>query len=392
MNPFAPTRRRFLQGTVAASALVGSARSDRPRRRPGGGPRALPIGQDRLAAGLRRDDHGRRHPGELLRQPDRGGSAVRGAHRGHRPLREDSAGADPPEGRHRSHVEDRHLRDPRRRPDVLRALRGQQMGRAARRLHGRCVADGPGLVQARRHRAGLAQRQQRRRKAPRRSLRRRGHPAGLPQGPLRGEGAEAGRRPSGLRGERRGGSRSQQPRLGRRPARPRRRRPERLHLLVDLPRVRRRMVQGRPHHRQRPRGRGGAHLVRRPDAQIRAGGGPELELARHRRRLLAGHDRHLYRRAFLGLGRQQPREVEGHRQGRLRALAERAVGQARHLDLELGLSRSTPPCPTSARRPPGSSSSGRRARRRRRARRTSSPGPPSAPASTACRSGAIRTT
>ena len=112
-------------------------------------------------------------------------------------------------------------------------------------------------------------------------------------------------------------------------ARRRRRRPEHVHLSLDLPRIRRRMVQGRQAHRQRPRGREGAGLVCRHHAQLRADGGRQLELARYRRRLLARHRRLLHRRAFLGVGDQQSREVEDHRQGRLCALAQGPHGQTR---------------------------------------------------------------
>ena len=80
-----------------------------------------------------------------------------------------------------------------------------------------------------------------------------------------------------------------------------------------------------------------AHMVRRHTWPIRAAGGAELELARHRRRLLARHDRDLYRRALLSGGHQQPREIEGRRQDCLRAVAEGTERQARHVDLELGL-------------------------------------------------------
>ena len=74
------------------------------------------------------------------------------------------------------------------------------------------------------------------------------------------------------------------------------------------------------------------------DAQICAGGGVELELARYRGRLLARHGGELHRRAFLGFGRQQSRKIQGNRQGRLCALAQGPVRQARDLDLELGFS------------------------------------------------------
>ena len=80
------------------------------------------------------DDHGRRDPGELLRQPDHAAAAVRGADRHQAALREGAARPDPPEGDARPVVEDRHLRDARRRSDVLPALRREQVGRAARPL------------------------------------------------------------------------------------------------------------------------------------------------------------------------------------------------------------------------------------------------------------------
>ena len=95
--------------------------------------------------------------------------------------------------------------------------------------------------------------------------------------------------------ERRGAEFAERPHLGHRAARRRRRRPEHVHLSLDLPRIRRRMVQGRQAHRQRPRGREGAGLVCRSDAQLRADGGVQLELARYRRRLLARHRRLLHR-------------------------------------------------------------------------------------------------
>ena len=58
---------------------------------------------------------------------------------------------------------------------------------------GRRHAHRPGLVQLRRHHQGLARRRLGRRQALRHSLRRRGHGAGLPQGPLRRQGPEARR-------------------------------------------------------------------------------------------------------------------------------------------------------------------------------------------------------
>ena len=64
----------------------------------------------------------------------------------------------------------------------------------------------------------------------------------------------------------------------------------------------------------------------------------ELELAGHCGCLLARHGRQLHRCAFLRVGRQQSRKIQSDRQGRLRALAQGAVRQARHLDLELGIS------------------------------------------------------
>ena len=59
---------------------------------------------------------------------------------------------------------------PRRRPDVLFAVCRQQMGRAARQLSRRQIADRRRLVQVRRHHPGLARRRQRRRQAVWRAL------------------------------------------------------------------------------------------------------------------------------------------------------------------------------------------------------------------------------
>ena len=73
-----------------------------------------------------------------------------------------------------------------------------------------------------------------------------------------------------------------------------------------------------------PRGGAGAAVVRRHADGVRAAGGAQLELARHRRRVLAGHGRDLHRRALVGGGDHQPGEVEGRRQDRLCALAARA--------------------------------------------------------------------
>ena len=77
-------------------------------------------------------------------------------------------------------------------------------------------------------------------------------------------------------------------------------------------------------------------VCRHADA-ICAAGGAQLELARHRRCVLARHGRDLHRRAFVGRGDHESREVEGRRQDRLRALAQGPERQARDVDLELGL-------------------------------------------------------
>jgi hypothetical protein len=53
---------------------------------------------------------------------------------------------------------------------------------------------------------------------------------------------------------------------------------------------------------------------------------------------LARNRRLLHRRAFLGRRPEQSGQVQGHRQGRLRPVAHGACGEARDLDLELGLS------------------------------------------------------
>ena len=195
----------------------------------------------------------------------------------------------------------------------------------------------PAWFTLRRHHQGLARRRFGRRQALRHPLRRRGHGAGLPQGPLRREGPEAGRDLRAAAGQRQGADRPGRAHL--RPGDPRlcRRRPEHVRLPVDLPRLRRQLDARRQGRRQFARGRQGARVVRRRADEVRAAGSAQLELAGHRRRVLAGHGRHLPRRAFVGGGDHQPREVEGGRQDRLRALAQGPVGQARHLDLELGL-------------------------------------------------------
>ena len=113
--------------------------------------------------------------------------------------------------------------------------------------------------------------------------------------------------------------------------------PEHVHLPVAVPRLRRQLDAGQHRRRQLAAGGAGAAVVRRHADGLRAAGGAQLELARHRRRVLAGHGRDLHRRALLGRGDHQPGEVEGRRQDRLRALAEGPERQARDLDLELGL-------------------------------------------------------
>ena len=75
-------------------------------------------------------------------------------------------------------------------------------------------------------------------------------------------------------------------------------------------------------HRQLAGGGQGAAVVCGCPDRIRAAGGAQLELAGHRRRLLAGHGGLLHRRPFVGRGAEQPGQIEGHRQDRLRALAQ----------------------------------------------------------------------
>src|ERR687897_14855 len=104
-------------------------------------------------------------------------------------------------------------------------------------------------------------------------------------------------------------------------------------------RLRRQLDEGQGHRRQLPGGRHRPHLVRRRARQVRAAGGTQLELARHRRCLLPGHGRDLHRRALLGRRHQQSREVQGGGQDRLCALAQGAERQARQLAVELGLPR-----------------------------------------------------
>ena len=122
--------------------------------------------------------------------------------------------------------------------------------------------------------------------------------------------------------------------------------------------------------------------------RVRAARGAQLELARHRRRVLAGHGRLLHRRAFVGRGDHQPGEVEGRRQDRLRALAEGPERQARDLDLELGLPDQRRAHRQAEEGDVAVHRVGGVAPRRRRAPRGSSPARPSARASTACRCGA----
>ncbi len=220
--------------------------------------RALPRGQDRLEAGRGRDDHGRGDPGELLREPDLAATAVRGADRNPPALREGAAGADPPEGAARPLVEDGDLRDARGRSDVLPALRLQQVGRAARQVPRRRDAHRQVVVRLRRHHQGVARRRLGRRQAVRNSVRRRGDGAGLPQGPLRRERPQGGRHLRRAGGEREGADRRQCAHLRARVARLRGRRPEHVHLPVDLPRLRRQLDARQPGRRQFARGSEGA--------------------------------------------------------------------------------------------------------------------------------------
>ena len=168
--------------------------------------------------------------------------------------------------------------------------------------------------------------------------------AGLSQGPVRRKGPEAGRHLRAARRQRQGADRRQCAHLRPRVARLRRRGPEHVHLSVAVARLRRQLDDRQGHRRQFARGGERAHLVRRHARPVRTAGGAQLELARHRRRVLARHGRDLYRRALFGRGHQQSGEIEGRRQDRLRALAQGTERQARHVDLELGLSRSMRRC------------------------------------------------
>ncbi len=263
----------------------------RPRVRAGRRPRAVPRREDQLEAGRGRDDHRDGDPGELLREPDHPAAAVRGADRHQAALREGAAGADPPEGAARPVVEDRDLCDARGRPDVLPAVRLEQVGRAARQVPERRDPDRQGLVQVRRHHQGLARCRLDGRQAVRHPVRRRGHGAGLPQGPVRREGPEAGRHLRAARQQREGADRSERAHPRPRAARLRGRRPEHVHLPVAVPRLRRQLDAGQQRRRQFARGGEGARVVRRHADRVRAAGGAQLELARHRRRVLAGHRR-----------------------------------------------------------------------------------------------------
>ena len=227
-------------GAAVALGPVGLGAARAPGRRS----RALPGRQDQLEAGRGRDHHGDGDPGELLREPDHPAAAVRGAHRRQAALREGAARADPAEGAARPLVEDRDLRDPCRRPDVLPAVRLEQLGRAARQVPQRRDPHRQGLVQLRRHHQGLARRRFDRRQALRHSLRRRGDGAGLPQGPVRRQGPEAGRHLRPADRERQGADRRQHPHLRPGAARLLRRRPEHVHLPVAVPRLRRQLDAG----------------------------------------------------------------------------------------------------------------------------------------------------
>ena len=72
--------------------------------------------------------------------------------------------------------------------------------------------------------------------------------------------------------------------------------------------------------------------------QLCAAGGAQLELAGHRRCLLARDGRVLHRRPLFRRSPEQPGKIQGHRQDRLCPLAEGTDRQAGHVDLELGLS------------------------------------------------------
>ena len=159
-----------------------------------------------------------------------------------------------------------------------------------------------------------------------------------------------------------------------------RRRPEHVHLPVAAARLRRQLVRRQERRGQFAEGSRGAAVVCRHAGRVRVAGGAQLELARHRRRVLAGEPGLLHRRALVGGRHQQPGEVQGGRQGRLCALAQGTGRQARDVDLELGLPDQRGAERPAPRRPPGSSSPGQRRSRRRPAPRGSSPARPSAPA------------
>ena len=102
-----------------------------------------------------------------------------------------------------------------------------------------------------------------------------------------------------------------QPPLGRRAPRLQGRRAEHVHLPVDPARLWRQVVRRRQGRGQRPRGRGGARMVRLAPQVLRARGRRELELARHRRRLRPGHGRLLHRHPQLGRRPRRPDQEPG---------------------------------------------------------------------------------
>ena len=185
-------------------------------------------------------------PGELFRKPDFAGAAVQGTDRHRRPLRENSACADPPEGvidlTSKTGTYATHAADP-----MYYSLyaANKWVEPLDTYLEGQ-IADRCSLVQVRRHRPGLAHRRQRRRQALRRALRRRGDDPGLPQGPLRREGPEAGRHAGSLSSPMRPHSTIRTIASGARALRGVAGAGQNMYIYpVDLPRVRRRLDEGR---------------------------------------------------------------------------------------------------------------------------------------------------
>ena len=141
------------------------------------------------------------------------------------------------------------------------------------------------------------------------------------------------------RRERQGAERPGQPHLRPGAARLRRRRPEHVHLPVAVPRLRRQLVQRQATSSSiRPRRCSALDWYVDALTAVRAAGGAQLELARHRRCVLAGHASRRYIDAHSSAAViKNPEKSKVVGKIAYRALAQGPERQARHVDLELGL-------------------------------------------------------